>query len=313
VCRDVTIPVSLTGTGPTTQHLYGRLCTPPAATTLQVLVSGITYDHTYWDLPGPSADPARYSYVAHANAAGFATLALDRIGIGRSSHPSGLLVTIDSDAATTHQAIQAIRRDGFRKVVLVGHSYGSWTTWYEASRYHDVDAVVLSGVSHGVNLTAPIRLAPLLLHPAVLDPELGSRYTDLTYLTTPPGLRDEMFHSPARVDPSLVAFDEAHKSTVTVGEVDNYPLILLHPLDIRAPVLLANGTADPLFCGLGGANCSSASSLVRSEKSHLGSHVPEVDGFVLPGAGHDLNSAPQAGQWFAAAQAWITQHASTSR
>ncbi len=246
------------------------------------------------------------------DAAGFATLALDRIGIGRSSHPSGLLVTIDSDAATTHQAIQAIRRDGFRKVVLVGHSYGSWTTWYEASRYHDVDAVVLSGVSHGVNLTAPIRLAPLLLHPAVLDPELGSRYTDLTYLTTPPGLRDEMFHSPERVDPSLVAFDEAHKSTVTVGEVDNYPLILLHPLDIRAPVLLANGTADPLFCGLGGANCSSASSLVRSEKSHLGRQVPEVDGFVLPGAGHDLNYAPQAGQWFAAAQAWITQHASTS-
>jgi pimeloyl-ACP methyl ester carboxylesterase len=311
VCRDVTIPVSLTGTGPTADQLYGRLCTPPGATTVQVLLSGITYDHTYWDLPGPSADPSRYSYVAHANAAGFATLALDRIGIGRSSHPNGLGVTIDTDAATTHQAIQAMRSD-FRKVVLVGHSYGSWTTWYEASRYHDVDAVVLSGVSHGVNVTATLRLAPILLHPAPLDPELRSRYTDLTYLTTPPGMRDEMFHTPEQVDPTLVAFDEAHKSTVTVGEIDDFPLILAHRLDIRVPVLLANGSGDPLFCGLGGANCTSASSLVRGEKPHLGSHVPEVDGFILPGAGHDLNYAPDADQWFAAAQAWVTQHAPTS-
>lgn len=309
VCRDVTIPVSLTGSGPTNDQLYGRLCTPPGAKTLQVLLSGITYDHTYWDLPGTSADPNRYSYVAHANAAGFATLALDRIGIGRSSHPNGMLVTINSDATTTHQAIQAMRDDGFRKVVLVGHSYGSWTTWYEASRYHDVDAVVLSGVSHGVNVTATIRLAPILLHPAMLDPELGSRYSDPTYLTTPPGMRDEMFHSPERVDSSLVSYDESHKSTVTVGEVDDFPLILVHPLDIRVPVLLANGTGDPLFCGLGGANCSSASSLVRSESGHLGSQVPEVDGFVLPGAGHDLNYAPNADQWFAAAQTWIAQHA----
>lgn len=314
VCRDVTIPVSLTGAGPTTEQLYGRLCTPatpPAATTLQVLLSGITYDHTYWDLPGPPGDTARYSYVAHANAAGFATLALDRIGIGRSSHPNGLLVTIDSDAATAHQAIQAMRRDGFRKVVLVGHSYGSWTTWYEASRYHDVDAVVLSGVSHGLNVTANLRLAPILLHPATLDPELGSRYKDPTYLTTPPGTRDEMFHAPERVDPSLIAFDEAHKSTVTVGEVDDFPLILAHPLDIRVPVLLANGSDDPLFCGLGGADCTSASSLVRYERPHLGSQVPEIDGFILPGAGHDLNYAPNAGQWFAATQTWITQHASS--
>ncbi|HEX5404435.1 MAG TPA: alpha/beta fold hydrolase [Pseudonocardiaceae bacterium] len=304
----MTIPVSLTGTGPTTDQLYGRLCTPPGATALQVLLSGITYDHTYWDLPGSSADPTHYSYVAHANAAGFATLALDRIGIGRSSHPNGLLVTINTDAATTHQAIQAMRADGFRKVVLVGHSYGSWTTWYEASSYHDVDAVVLSGVSHGVNVTATLRLAPILLHPAMIDPELGSRYADPTYLTTPPGMRDEMFHNPERVDPTLVTYDETHKSTVTVGEIDDFPLILLHPLDIRVPVLVANGSADPLFCGLGGANCSSASALVRAEKPHLGSRVPEVDGFILPGAGHDLNYAPNAAQWFSAAQVWITQH-----
>jgi pimeloyl-ACP methyl ester carboxylesterase len=308
VCRDVTIPVSLTGSGPTNDQLYGRLCTPPGATTLQVLLSGITYDHTYWDLPGPSSDPTQYSYVDHANAAGFATLALDRIGIGRSSHPNGLLVTIDTDAATTHQAIQAMRHQ-FHTVVLVGHSYGSWTTWYEASRYHDVDAVVLSGVSHSINVTATLRLAPILLHPASLDPELGSEYKDPTYLTTPPGMRDEMFHSPENVAQSLITYDETHKSTVTVGEVANFPVILLHPLDIRAPALVANGTEDPLFCGLGGANCSSASSLVRSEKPHLGSRVPEVDGFVLPGAGHDLNYAPNADEWFAAAQDWISQHA----
>jgi hypothetical protein len=33
--------------------------------------------------------------------------------------------------------------------------------------------------------------------------------------------------------------------------------------------------------------------------------VPRVDAYVLAGAGHDLNQVPNAGDYFAATQAWI--------
>lgn len=316
-CRDVTIPVAMSEGAPADRTVYGRWCIPTGgARVVQLLLPGMTYDHTYWDLPDAGGRP--YSYTAVANQAGTATLALDRIGIGRSSHPLGLTVTIDVNAFIAHQVIQTLRSglagaSGYRKVVLVGHSYGSWISWYESTNWHDADAVIFSGISHSVNATAPLRLLPRLV-PAALDPGLSRQASDqgwaldATYLTSQPGQRQAMFHDPGPVDPALLAFDEAHKQTVTAGEIANFPLILAHPLDVRVPVLLANGTRDPLFCGLLAVDCSTAGSLVAAERPHLGPHVPSVDGFVLPGAGHNLNYAPNAQDFFTAAQTWITRH-----
>jgi pimeloyl-ACP methyl ester carboxylesterase len=248
--------------------------------------------------------------VASANDAGMATLALDRIGTGRSSQPLGLAVTIDSNAFVAHQVVQALRHGPlgeYQRVALVAHSYGSWTAWYESSRYRDVDVAVFSGISHGITPTAYARLLPRFF-PAPLDAQLRGRVHDLTYLTSQPGERYTMFHAPGPVDPSLLAYDEAHKTTVTAGEIDNFPLILTQPLDIRAPVLLANSTLDPLFCGLLAADCSTAERLVATEGPYLGPDVPSIGGFVLPGAGHDLNYAPNAPSWFETAQRWIARH-----
>lgn len=303
-CQDELVPVSLAAGEPATYVAYGRLCVPAGATpdTVQVLVAGITYDHTYWDLPGAN------NYTAAANAAGFATFAVDRIGTGRSSHPLGALVDIGSNTFVVHEVIQALRaglagEPRFGRVVLVGHSYGSWVSWYETSTYDDVDGVILSGISHYINLTAPVRLLPRL-YPAFLDPAFQGDGLDPSYETTEPGQRQVMFDDPGPVDPALVAFDEAHKQTVTLTEVAEFPLIITHPLDIRVPVLLANGSADPLFCGLGGADCSSAQGLIDTEGPRLGARVPSIQAYILPGAGHDLNYAENAPAWFAAAQQW---------
>lgn len=304
-CQDVYLPVSLAGDEPATYDVYGQLCLPAGATpdTVQLLLPGMTYDHTYWDLPGAN------SYTAAALGAGFATFALDRIGTGRSSHPLGTLVTVDSNAYVAHEVVQALRAGagggpGFSRVVLVGHSYGSWVSWFEASFYHDVDDVILSGISHYINLTAPTRLLTRL-YPAALDPAFQGQGLDPTYLTSLPGQRYTMFDDPGPVDPALVAFDEAHKQTVTAGEIDDFPLILAQPLDIRVPVLLANGEDDQLFCGAGGADCGTPQGLIASEGDRLGPDVPSIAAYILPGAGHDLNYAVNAPDWFAAAQNWV--------
>src|SRR5258706_486707 len=162
LCRSVSAAVALAEGQPTHQLLAARLCEPSGASasagTLLVLVHGITYDRNYWDFPDPTGHTHRYSFVPAALKAKYSTLSIRRIGAGSSSHPLSALVTIDSNAYTVHQLIQAVRSGGIRRtggrlfdtVVLVGHSYGSWTTWFEATRFDDVDAVVLTGATHGL-------------------------------------------------------------------------------------------------------------------------------------------------------------------
>ncbi|MQA14618.1 MAG: hypothetical protein GEV09_10720 [Pseudonocardiaceae bacterium] len=85
-------------------------------------------------------------------------------------------------------------------------------------------------------------------YPAAADPEFAGRALDPGYLTSLPGTRYEQFDGPAQVDPAVLAYDEAHKSTVTATELANYPLILNRPLDVRVPVFLVAGKLDSLFC-----------------------------------------------------------------
>jgi pimeloyl-ACP methyl ester carboxylesterase len=318
-CGDVTVPVSLSPGQPKTYTIYGRFCVPQGASpqTIQLLVHGITYDHSYWNFPDPAGGSDRYDYTAAANKAGYATLAVDRIGEGRSSHPLGALVTIESNANAMHDVVQAIRSGSvhapsgarFSKIVYVGHSYGSWIGWYETSTFNDVDAFVITGVTHKPTpLFAPLTVVPnVVAHPALLDPQFGLSYPDLTYTTSIPGKRYDLFYAPAAADPAVVAYDEAHKGTMTDTEIATYPLILAHPLNIRVPVMLVDGSEDSLFCRpeLGGADCSSPQSLIAEEAPSLGPNVPSVDAYVDPQAGHDVNLSYNSQASFAAIQNWI--------
>ncbi|WP_395842690.1 alpha/beta hydrolase [Cystobacter fuscus] len=320
-CQDNLIAVALAPGLHKDQQVFTRLCLPegPPPATVQVLVHGITYTHLYWDFPDPTGGTARYSYVNAALEAGFATLAMDRIGGGASSRPLGALVTIESNAYVVHQVIQALRAGavrgptgaiGFEKVVLVGHSYGSFTAWYEATDYQDVDGVILSGVSHTFQPTAPLNVL-LPLRPAFLDPAFFGQGYDPTYLTTVPSSRQITFYAPGKADPAVIALDERTKSTLTLTEFSLFPLVLARPLDIQVPVLLANGSRDTLFCGPtltpGGNLCADAQTLLALEAPRLGPRVPCAEAWVLPGAGHMLNTLLDAPQWFAVAQEWSTR------
>ena len=81
-CTDVRISVTI-GDG-LSVPIAGRLCVPAGATTVQLLLHGVTYGQHYWDLP---FQPEKYSYVAAANQAGYATLNIDTLGVGGSFRP----------------------------------------------------------------------------------------------------------------------------------------------------------------------------------------------------------------------------------
>jgi pimeloyl-ACP methyl ester carboxylesterase len=301
-CEDVHVPVRI---GLTTQSMYGRLCVPQGATTLQVLVPGGTYDSAYWDI-GYKLETL--SYRLAMNQAGIATVAVDRLGSGNSSRPLSALVNVSVQAQTVHAVIQSLR-PSFDKVVLVGHSIASAMATTEAATYHDVDGVVITGMTHHVNLPATVPVLASLI-PAALDSALTGYGLDLGYLTTAPGKRYPFFHSPGAPEPGALAFDEATKGVVTVGEtLDAVLITTLIPVSqrITAPVMVVMGSGDTVFCGPPlGADCSSAKALVTSEAPF---YAPEtkLSAYVVPGYGHSINFSPAAPGYHKAVIEWTNR------
>lgn len=300
-CEDVYTPVQF---GLIRQVMYGRLCVPQGARTVQVLVPGGTYTSGYWDIP---VDGGTRSVTRAMNGAGIATMAVDRIGSGKSTKPLSILVDVPNQAEAVHQVIQHLR-PRFAKVLLGGHSIGSAIAMAEAGRYHDVDGVLVTGMTHQWDY---VRAVPALtnLIPATLDPKLSLRGLDVGYLTTVPGSRYTMFHAPGPNIAAVINLDESTKDVVSAGEFVTTALMsnLVLPASaaIDVPVMTVQTSAD-YFCGTPplGADCSSAEALARSEKPFY-PRAPRLDAFVVNGYGHVFNYDRQnANRYHAALLAW---------
>ncbi|MQA12824.1 MAG: alpha/beta fold hydrolase [Pseudonocardiaceae bacterium] len=309
------IPVALSEGAPKDYTIYGEMCAPNGepTPTVQLLLHGGTYSHIYWDFP---YQDGKYSYVRHTVPRGYTTLAIDRIGAGNSSHPVSTKVGLESNAFTVHQIVQRLRTDGlgagsFSKVVLVGHSYGSFTSWLEASTYRDVDGVIVTGALHELAPVGAASIATYLSWPAALNPRW--RQLDPGYLTTRPDTRAPFFYNTENADPDVIAMDERTKETVTATELATFPPRMYIPTTegIRVPVFLVVGQKDAVWCGTGGADCTSAEAVEASESPHYG---PEtcLQTFVLPNSGHDVNLHLNAHDWYEAADRWTDRFIGSS-
>jgi pimeloyl-ACP methyl ester carboxylesterase len=304
--EDVTYAVALSPDEPADYEVYGRLCARGSIhnKTMQILLHGGSYDHRYWDWP---VDPSQYSYVEAMTAAGYATLSIDRIGTGLSSHPANAAaVTLHSSAYTVHQIVQQLRegqhvvprfgRLHARRIELVGFSLGSFIATIEASTYDDVDGVVLTAYSHTLG---PAAIASFdLAYPANLEPA----FADLpdNYLPTLPGVRPSLFFYTPGVDPAILALDEQIKQTYTVGELADIFPSMPESLGVKVPVLLVVGDRDLMSCEA--PSCTATGSLANEAASY----APQA-GFemvIIPDAGHSLNLHYAASSAFAAIREW---------
>ncbi|GCE20640.1 alpha/beta hydrolase [Dictyobacter kobayashii] len=316
-CQAFNVPVTLDDILSTPATIYGELCNPAsgASHTVQLLVPGGTYGHIYWNFP---YQPQNYSYVHALTAAGYSTFNIDRIGIGKSSHPPiGLLtVSMNTNAYVVHQIIQALRSGNignqpFDRVLLVGHSLGSVISWIEAGTYHDVDGVIITGLLHHLNATSLAGVVATL-YPATLDPRFANQLLNLNYtgyLTTEPGTRGSDFYYVPGADPNVLATDEATKETATPGEFASFatPIVDGISLQINVPVLVVVGQKDALFCGLLATDCTSAATIQQAEAPYYSSQA-QLQVAAIPEAGHDINLHKTAPSWFAIASAWASQH-----
>ena len=295
-CREVRTAVALAPGEVPDRSLAGTLCRPRGSHTLQVLLSGATYGRGYWHMAS--------SYVRAMNRAGFATLSLDRIGIGASDRPPAEAVTLTSNAFVAHQVVRAARNGAlgaeFERVVAVGHSLGSAVALVAAARFGGVDALILSGfLAHAQPVGAPAFAAAL--EPAQFDLRLADRPAG--YLTTRAGTRGELFYAAAAADADVVALDEQTKETVTVGELVTLGEASQPAVDeaIRVPVLSVVGELDNVFCA---TSCLEAGSPAFAEAARY-PNAPSFQTFVLPRTGHAINLHRGARVWFTAARAWL--------
>lgn len=314
-CSETDVPVTAPGLAVPgkTATIHGQLCLPAsgrAPSAVQLLVHGGTYNRYYWDLP---YDPAQYSYQRDMAAHGYATFAVDLLGSGKSSKPPSLPVTIGAQAESMHEVIGHLRTgrvEGMRfdRVVIVGHSVGSGIVAAEASTYHDVDGVLLTGITHIPSLPGIGLGAALGLQPAFTDPQLAGDHSDPLYFTTKPGARAHLFYNAADADPNVIAADEATKDQVSVpgmGTVAVFGIVLPATAGITVPVFQAVGSDDALFCGTFALrDCSSAGTL-RAQEAPYYSPAAQLTTYVLPGAGHSLALHKNAADYRDATRAWL--------
>jgi pimeloyl-ACP methyl ester carboxylesterase len=310
VCSETYLPVSLAPGEPANYQVYGELCQDSTikTSTVQVLLSGNTYNHSYWDF---AYQPEKYSYVQSVTQAGYATFNIDRIGLGKSSRPAADLVNVESNGYVLNQVNQALRNNGvngtkFEKIINVGHSFGSITAIDAASKYGNVDGVILTGFLHNVSQDY-LQVAGSSIYPAALDPRFSSANIPDGYLTTVPGAKSTLFYHPSNVDPQVIAVDEATTDTLTTGEINTTFTAVLSNISqqISVPVLLAIGSQDFPFCT--GNICENADN-VKAFESPFFSPQAQLQTFVLPDAGHNINLHLNAPSWFSAARDWSDRY-----
>ena len=122
-------------TKPTTKDytISATFCTPKHKKgkegTVLVATSGLGYDKRYW---ASTYEPEQYSFAGHALDAGYSVFYYDRVGVGKSQKVSGYENQSANQGALLSKIVKDIKAGKWtgevhaKKVVLVGHSFGSY-------------------------------------------------------------------------------------------------------------------------------------------------------------------------------------------
>lgn len=322
-CTTQTVSVRLSTSDPTVYHIVGQLCRNPdvqrGAQTVQLLVSGLTYDHNYWDL---SYEPKTYSYVYAANSRGYSTFNIDRLGVGQSDHPPADRLTLPAHAYTVAQIVAQLRLGSiggtaFRTVVGVGHSMGAGILQYEAGTTTDPrqvpDYLVLSDFLNQADPAVVARIGAAL-YPAEQDPRFASAGLPAGYLTTRPGSRLDLFFQSGAVDPAVVTADESVKQTSSLAERTTMGAArdVAVTRAIRVPVLLTVGQRDSLDCNAAlGMSCATPADVLARESTHYSGDTC-LSTYVVPDAGHATNLHRRTHEAYAHINDWLDRYTVTA-
>lgn len=317
-CSDQTVPVTVSPTDPTVYHVVGQLCGVDdpvrGQQTVQLFVSGVTYDHTYFDMTPRGTN----SYVAAAIKRGYSTFNFDRLGVGLSDHPPADKLTLQSNAYVVGQVIQKLRSGAldnqrFTTVVGVGHSFGTAILQYLTGTATDATTAPDYLVLGSFLMTAYIPGQTALgnsLYAAESDPKFASSGFGANYVTTQPGTRGSTMYNTASADPALIAEDEANKQTATISERASIPVARDVNITraIKVPALITVGQNDNLFCNdAAGLSCTDSATIMTREGSNYSAKAC-LSAYVVAGSGHAVAGHLHAEDSFTASNDWLDKY-----
>ncbi|KAJ5116811.1 alpha/beta-hydrolase [Penicillium angulare] len=296
-------------------NISATLCEPEEynhANAIQLLSHGATYNKFYWSGIGlPEEQAKRYDWTRVAKNEGYATLAIDRLGAGNSSHPGPLLEShVNLEAEIFHQIVLKLRSGEigdkkFSNVVYVGHSLGSLIGVRSTQLYpRDYDALVLTGWSANFMVGIPKILATGLRSARYIIPDrFGDRSPFYVALSLPEYTRKAFYGLSRSFDPEVVEWDFNHRDVCSGGELVSM-MAGLTETAYTGPVHLIVGEADSIFCGWSG-KCSRGPDSPPGNARRL---FPVAHSFtydIIPDLGHCLNLHYDAEKVFESAHEFL--------
>ncbi|KAK4170482.1 Alpha/Beta hydrolase protein [Cladorrhinum sp. PSN259] len=229
---------------------------------LEILIHGASYDALSW--LGWNKFGDKYNYPLAAAREGYHTLAIDRLGHGTNPDRPDPVNVVQSGLQMElfKQLITSVKTSSknplgktFKKVVWVGHSWGSMLGIAYARLYKGAspsesrfafDALVGTGISSDIHSEVFAQFPTGIA--SRVDPvkfaSLAAGY--LTYTTEE--AREASFYA-GEYDPAIPKYDFAHKDTVTVGEFAAVGPLLQGPvLGYTKPTMIVTGANDAIFC-----------------------------------------------------------------
>ncbi len=299
-CHPVQIPVTIPGV-PAPGHIVGDYCVPLFSNgTILLAAGGGAENATYWNMPGLDS----YSLVDAAANEGYATLAIDRLGTGRSTIPSSsTLVTYQAIVSTTHQVAVALHQGragidrGWRSVAGIGHSLGSGTiAGVAAADPTDFDAIILTGYGPAVSpetaqLNALYQVAASTVSPQYADLDSGYR----TVIPKDVGVAGS-FYLPG-TSPEALAAQGKYEGLLSTTELSTRlqgSAAESQGALIKVPAFVVDGQQDRHYCEDNaindppsiGANCATQQAFNAYEQPLLPNACLATS--VVPDAGHAL-------------------------
>ncbi|UKZ79322.1 hypothetical protein TrVFT333_007072 [Trichoderma virens FT-333] len=309
--------VDVVGEASTTANfsISAQYCAPAGAThpeslPIQLLAHGNTCDRTVWDaLSNSDLQASGYSYQRFFASQGYATLAIDLPGHGKSTLPDPNTIVQMAIEAAVIDAIAASLRStsnplgvSFSKVVFTGHSYGSITGVAAARFVPDfVDAIVLTGWSAFVPLPSP--LLQLQMQPAALLFDRFKGYP-LGYITASNETgHEESFYGGA-YDHTIPKISFDTQDVMTCGEGGSLGVGLQPATGFTGKVFAITGSEDILFCNPKNGAC--ADQLANS--SFLFPNATSFQSQVIDNTGHDFMLHFSSTETFAKIQQFLVNN-----
>jgi len=251
-----------------------------AATTVVLLQHGLSYTGAAWDFTPD------YSVARTLARAGYAVVAIDRLGYGRSVLEDGRAVSVEAYASMAHQIAGQLRAE-FAHVAVGGHSAGAEATETMAGVFGGADAILALGYHHFPS--------PELVLEFASGDAVRAAQDDYEYFLATPEQRAAWFYTEA-ADPEVVAADTAAAVLTPSGEIHSIGKQPSRSVaaNISVPVFLQLADADRLF-PVEYAD-EAAAMFVRS---------PAVTVDVVPDAGHTFMLHPSGTAAAGRMAAWL--------